>query len=90
MRLTALDDLFASAVTTVERPEPTRLRLDLVPQPAAAAQAAALAVREADCCGFFTFTLTAVQCGLTLDISVPQERAAVLDGIAAQAIGARS
>lgn len=89
MRLAAFDDLFATAVTAFARPQATRLRLDLVSDTGVAARTAELAMREADCCGFFTFTLTAARDGLALDISVPPARTDVLDGIAAQAAGAR-
>lgn len=88
-RLAAFEDLFATAVTGIDRPEPTRLRLALRSDPAAAATAGELAVREADCCGFFTFTLTTGAGRLDLNITVPQARAGVLDGIAAQAEAAR-
>lgn len=88
MRLDAFDELFADAVRSLERPEPTRLRLELVPEPAVAARVAELAAREADCCGFFTFALTAVQGGLALDVTVPEARAGVLDGLAAQVAAA--
>jgi hypothetical protein len=90
MRLAAFEDLFATAVTGATRPEPSRLRLDLTPDPGIASTVAELAVREADCCGFFTFTLTATQGGLALDVSVPRDRIGVLDGIAAREAGARS
>ncbi|MQM25557.1 hypothetical protein GFD30_08230 [Glycomyces sp. NEAU-7082] len=89
-RLAAFDDLFAAAVRSVERLEPTRLRLGLSPDPAVAARAADLSLREADCCGFFTFQLTAGTGRLELDIAVPEHRAGVLDGIAAQAEAART
>lgn len=88
-RLAAFEDLFAASVASVERTGATRLRLRLAPDPAVAAAAADLAMREADCCGFFTFTLTAGTGRLDLDITVPEPRAEVLDGIAAQAEAAR-
>jgi hypothetical protein len=89
-RLDAFEDLFRTAVTGIERPAPTRLRLNLAPDPAAAATAADLAVREADCCGFFTFSLAVGAGRLHMDITVPEPRAGVLDGIAAQAEAARA
>jgi hypothetical protein len=87
-RLAAFDDLFATALRSVERIHAKRLRLDLRPDPEVAAKAAALAVRESDCCGFFTFNLTAAQGALALEVSVPDDRVAVLEGLAAQAAGA--
>ncbi|SDL22667.1 hypothetical protein SAMN05216298_3150 [Glycomyces sambucus] len=90
MRLAAFESLFADAVTGVERVGAHLLRLALAPDPAFAARTAELAVREADCCGFFTFTLTAAQGTLALEVAVPPERAHVLDGIAAQAEAAKA
>lgn len=84
-RLAEFEDLFATAVSEIDRPEPTRLRLVLDPEPAVAARVAGLAAREADCCRFFTFTLTAAGDELTLEVSVPEERTGVLDGLADQA-----
>ena len=84
-RLAAFEDLFATALRSVERVAATRLRLGLSPDPAVAARAAELAVRESDCCGFFSFNLTASTGALTLEVSVPDNRIAVLDGLAAQA-----
>lgn len=89
-RLAAFEDLFAASVLSVERAEATRLRLGLAPDPAVAATAAELAMREADCCGFFTFALTAATGRLDLDVTVPGPRAGVLDGIAAQAEAAQA
>ncbi|MCC3764701.1 hypothetical protein K3N28_16715 [Glycomyces sp. TRM65418] len=90
LRLAEFEDLFATAVTGLDRPAPTRLRMALSPDPAAAARAAELAVRETGCCGFFAFALTAVEHTLTLEVSVPQGRTEVLDGLAAQAETARA
>jgi hypothetical protein len=78
----AFADLFATAVRTADRIDPTRLRLTLDRQPEVAARAADLAVRETACCGFFTFTLTATEGLLGLEVTVPPERTAVLDGLA--------
>lgn len=90
MRLAAFEDLFATKVIAVERTAPTRLRLDLKAAPETAAWVGELALREADCCGFFTFTLTAAQGALTLEVSTPEQWAGVLDGIADQARKAAS
>lgn len=85
LRLAQFDDLFAAGVQTVDRIDATRLRLRLHPRPEVAARAADLAVRETGCCGFFTFTLTAAEQQLRLEVSVPESRTAVLDGLAARA-----
>ena len=76
---------FHDLVAASERPAAGHLRLGLEPTPEVAARVAGLAVREATCCLFFTFTLTADRDGLRLDITVPPERSGVLDAIAAQA-----
>ena len=85
LRIAAFEDFFASAVRAVDRVEPTRLHLGLDRDPAVAARAAALAVAESDCCSFFTFTLTAVPDALTLEVEVPEDMSAVLDGLTEQA-----
>lgn len=88
-RLEAFAELFAASLEAVERAEPTRLRLTLTHRPAVAAHAADLATREADCCGFFTFTLTVTRERLVMDVTVPDAHSKVLDGLAAQAEEAR-
>lgn len=83
-RVAEFDDLFATAVTWVERPEPTRLRLGLPADPEVAGRAANLAVRENDCCAFFTFALTTSGRTVHLEVTVPPAYAEVLDGLAAR------
>jgi hypothetical protein len=78
-RVADFGGFFAGAVRGVDRPAPTRLRLDLTPGPQTAARAAELAAAEASCCSFFTFTLTVTDRDLSLEIAVPTEQAAVLD-----------
>ncbi|MEO3799533.1 hypothetical protein [Nonomuraea sp. B1E8] len=85
LRLAEFDTLFADAVRSVARPEPTRLRLDLVFSPGNASRAAELTARESDCCSFFTFTLTIAGGGLALDVTVPPEHVEVLDALRARA-----
>jgi hypothetical protein len=87
-RVASFDALFAGTVRSIERPEPARLRLDLEPSPQAAGRAAELAVAETGCCSFFTFTLTAADGSLTLDVTVPARQVAVLDGLAGRAAAA--
>jgi hypothetical protein len=84
LRLAEFDDLFATAVRAVDRIDPTRLRLTLDPRPEVAARTADLVVRETACCGFFTFTLTAAEEQLRLEVAVPDRQTAVLDGLAAR------
>lgn len=81
-RLAEFDAVFATAVRTVERVDESRIRLDLRPDPAVAARVADLLVRETDCCSFFTFTLTATDGTLLLEVAVPPAHVEVLDAIA--------
>jgi hypothetical protein len=85
LRLAEFDDLFTNAVTWVDRPAATRLLLGLPADPAVAARAADLAVRESDCCSFFTFALTVRGERLQLEVSVPGTHTDVLDSLAARA-----
>jgi hypothetical protein len=77
--------MFAETVRRVERPEPTRLRLELEPGPATAGRVAELAAAETSCCSFFTFTLTAAAGSLVLDVAVPATQLPVLDVLAERA-----
>jgi hypothetical protein len=74
-------EMLAGTVLGAERPQPTRLRLDLRPGPDAATRMAALAAAETECCSFFTFTLTLTGGALTLDVTVPEAHAAMLDAL---------
>lgn len=84
IRLGALAQLFTT-LRSVRRLAPTRLRLELPPDPGTAGKAAELMVRENDCCAFFSFTLTVADGQVLLDVAVPDGRVGVLDGLAAQA-----
>jgi DNA-binding transcriptional MerR regulator len=53
LRLAEFDDLFAAGVRSVDRIDRARVRLELEPEPGAAARAADLVMRETRCCGFF-------------------------------------
>lgn len=77
--------MFAETVRRVERPAPTRLRLELESSPAQAGRVAELAAAETACCSFFTFTLTATAGSLVLDVTVPAAQLPVLDALAARA-----
>ncbi|CAL9449077.1 hypothetical protein SUDANB95_02392 [Actinosynnema sp. ALI-1.44] len=85
LREREFDDLFAGALRSVTRVGPTTVRLSLTPEPQVAARAADLAVRETTCCSFFTFALEVTGDGLSLDITVPPGRQAVLEALAARA-----
>jgi len=81
-RVAEFAGLFSSTVRGARRTGPTRLHLDLEPSPEAAARAARLAAAETQCCGFFTFTLTAAGGTLSLDVAVPDSQVPVLDALA--------
>uniref|UniRef100_UPI003F495028 hypothetical protein n=1 Tax=Nonomuraea bangladeshensis TaxID=404385 RepID=UPI003F495028 len=81
LRVAEFDALFAEAVQTVQRPERTRLRLELVFSPDNAARTAELATRENGCCSFFTFALTVAGGSLALEVTVPPEHVEVLDAL---------
>lgn len=85
LRLAEFDGLFATGVRSVERPDRHSLRLELAPDPAVAARAADLVVREGECCSFFTFTLTVTGGRVWLGVAVPGRQVEVLDAIAARA-----
>lgn len=78
-------ELFADAVTAVERVDPTTTRLSLRSEPQIAARAAELSTRETGCCSFFTFTLTFTEGAVRMSISVPPAQTAVLDALTDQA-----
>ncbi|SDU25974.1 thioredoxin [Jiangella alkaliphila] len=83
-RLDEFADLFARSLREVERPEPTRLLLDL--EEAADDRARDLAARETSCCSFFTFTFSPPRGGVVrMQVDVPMEQSTVLDGLALQA-----
>jgi hypothetical protein len=81
------DQLFAETVLRTEQPAPTRLRLELRRDPAAARRAAELALAETTCCSFFTFTLIAAADRLVLEIAVPEARQPALAALAGRATG---
>ena len=90
LRVAAFDRLFSGVVRGAERTAPTRLHLDLRPDPRAAGRAAELAAAETSCCSFFTFTLTVTSGSLGLDIEVPDSYVSVLDALAERASAAGS
>jgi thioredoxin len=88
LREAEFDALFATALRSVERPEPQWLRLTLDGDADAEAAVRDLTARESSCCSFFDFQLTAADGALTLDVRVPEARVEVLDGLARQAVTA--
>jgi hypothetical protein len=83
LRLAEFDTLFAAALRGQERLSPTWLRWRL--DPAAEQAARDLTRREAGCCSFFSFTFTAADGAVQLDVTVPQAQAGVLDALADRA-----
>ena len=81
LREQEFDELFATSVTGVDRASPLRVRMLLRPDPAVAALAAELAMRESGCCSFFTFTLLVSGGELALIAEVTEPYAAVLDAL---------
>jgi hypothetical protein len=88
LRAAEFSRLFGDAVLTVDRPATGRLRLGLRPGADTATRAAALTAAETECCSFFTFTLTAGNDSLHLDIAVPDSRADIIDALESQALAA--
>ena len=85
LRIAAFDRLFSGVVRGAERTAPTRLHLDLRPDPQVAGRVAELAAAETSCCSFFTFTLTVTGGSLGLDIEVPDSYVSVLDALTKRA-----
>ncbi|MDP9869851.1 MULTISPECIES: hypothetical protein [Streptosporangium] len=88
LRVAEFDALFTEAVQAVQRPEQTRLRLELVFSPGNAGRAAELTARENGCCSFFTFTLTVADSSLALEVTVPPRQVEVLDALQERAAAA--
>jgi hypothetical protein len=81
LRMAEFDEMFAAGTTSVSRIGPRVAQLELRPDPAVAARAADLTVRETQCCSFFTFALTATGGKLTLEVSTPEGQVSVLDAL---------
>ncbi len=89
LRVAEFNDLFAQALRSLRRLEPTRLRLALADTTQIRTTVADLVAQETACCSFFDFTLThGHDGGLWVDVRVPAGREAVLDGLARQATAA--
>lgn len=90
LRLAEFDELFTTAVRSVERVDRRQVWLELAPEAAVAARAADLVVRETECCSFFTFTLTATGGRVSLRVAVPDGHVEVLDALADRVMGVES
>ena len=82
LRVAQFEEFFTTSVRSGRRVDRTRLRLDLEATPAVAGHAAELLTRETACCSFFTFTLSAANGELVLEVSVPQAHTEALDAMA--------
>lgn len=89
LRVAEWDALFAERLTSLSRPEPLRLCLDLAGGPGVEDRVRDLVARESDCCSFFTFTINVVEDQIGLDITVDQAHEAVLDALALRTAAAR-
>ncbi len=94
LRLAEFDDLFATALQSIQRADTTHVRLLLAGDRALADRTQRLADAERSCCSFFTFGVSTPEPGLVaFDIEVPATYAEVLGGLAARAdaaLGTRS
>ena len=85
LRRSEFDDLFSRDTLTVVRESPDRIRLELRPDPIAAARAADLAAKESGCCSFFTFQLAIADGQVSLMMRTAPAHRAVLDVLVARA-----
>jgi hypothetical protein len=74
--------LAGGTLTSLSRPEPLRLRLDLAGGGGVVERVRDLVEREGGCCSFFTFAVAPGEDLVHLDISVDQAHEAVLEAIA--------
>ena len=94
LRMAEFDELFASALRSIDRGSETSARLLLDGDEGLAERTQLLADAESSCCSFFTFGVTPLDEGLVaFDIEVPQAYVEVLTGLvdrAQIALGAAS
>ncbi|MCY0937559.1 hypothetical protein [Streptomyces sp. H34-S4] len=82
LRVAEWDVMFSGRLASQSRPEPLRLRLDLVGGVGVEERVRDLVERESGCCSFFTFTTTPGAEMIGLDIAVDPTHEAVLDALA--------
>ncbi|MEU9062760.1 hypothetical protein AB0D13_28820 [Streptomyces sp. NPDC048430] len=82
LRVAEWDALFTEQLTEMSRPGPLRLRLELAGGAGLEERVRDLAERESGCCSFFTFTTTAGEARVHLDIAVDQAHEPVLSALA--------
>lgn len=83
IRVAEFDDLFASAVRSVQQVSPTRARLLIDAD--ARGRARDLAARETACCAFFGFTFSEQGDQVAMQVTVPPAHASVLAAWTARA-----
>lgn len=83
-RLAEFDALFATAVRRVER-RGSDVRMHLSGEEGLVGKVRDLTARESSCCWFFIFAVDGTDQNLTLDVSVPPARQAILDALAERA-----
>ena len=81
LRVAEFDDLFTQSLQHVDRTAPTLLRLTLRRYVGATDTVEDLVSRETECCSFFAFAVRSRRGAILLDISVPEPRMDVLDGL---------
>ena len=88
-RLAEFDELFATAVHDVQALSPTHARMRLAGPAGLEARVRELTAREAECCSFFTFSITPEHRvdseAMVLDIEVPPPHADVLGSLVQRA-----
>lgn len=87
LRIAEWDALFTEHLTALSRPGSQRLRLELASAVETEEQVRDLAERESGCCSFFTFTVTAADDSVRLDIAVDPVQEPVLGALAERAAG---
>lgn len=87
-RLEEFDGLFATSLISHRREDPLWLRLRLAGSPDVETAARDLTAREAECCSFFDFQVSREDADVVVDVRVALDKAAVLDGLVAQAAAA--
>ena len=88
LRLAEFDDLFATALRSIERPDDTHARLVLAGAEGLAKRTQRLADAEMSCCSFFAFTVTSLdERQVAFDVEVPAAYAGVLAGLVGRAEG---
>ncbi len=89
-RVAEFDQLFATALLSIERSGETRARLLLSGDDTLMARTQRLVDAESSCCSFFAFDVATPRAGLVrIDITVPATHADVLVGMLARAQAAQ-